>query len=366
MDERKSRAWAEIDLNALRHNVNYLRSLLPEGCSLMPALKANAYGHGAVSIGRELNRLGVNAFCVAAAEEGAELRRAGIRGDILILGYTHESKLQTVLENDLIQTVVDPDYARMLTKSGLPLRLELGVDTGMHRLGLDWQDLSAALDICAAEGLRPEGTFTHICTGDDDFSALQRRRFAHFTESLTSAGASLRRRHLMSSQSLLAQPWLGGDCARVGIALYGVLSRRGDAPLHEPALKPVLSLKARVASVRSIDAGEGAGYGLSYRARRDGRLAALSIGYGDGLPSSASGGAHVLINGRPANIVGRVCMDQCLVDVTGIDCKSGDEAVLIGSSGGSEISAYELSEVCGIITNELLCRIGPRVERIIM
>lgn len=353
-------------MTALRHNVNYLRSLLPSGCSLMPALKANAYGHGAAAIGRELNRLGVNAFCVAAAEEGAELRRAGITGDILILGYTHRSKLPTVRQYDLIQTVVDREYAEMLLQDNLSLRVELGVDTGMHRLGLDWQDSRSAPEICAADGLQVEGAFTHICTDDDDFSALQQRRFGSFTESMARAGIIFNRRHLLSSQSLLNKPWLGGDLARVGIALYGVLSRRGDSPNHEDMLMPVLSLKARVASVRDIRAGDGAGYGLCHKARRDGRIAALSIGYGDGLPSSASGSAHVLINGRRAPIVGRVCMDQCLVDVTGIDCKSGDEAVLIGRSGSKEISAYELGRHCGIVTNELLCRIGPRVERIIM
>lgn len=366
MDERKSRVWAEISLEALRHNVNYLRALLPEGCRLMPALKANAYGHGAVPIAHELNRLGIREYCVATADEGAQLRRAGIVGDILILGYTHEGKLGTVKEYDLIQCAADAEYLKMLLSQPLPLRVELGVDTGMHRLGLDWQDAAAHLLLSGQKKLKIEGAFTHICTDGEDFSALQKRRFDSFTSAVSLAGISLKRKHLMSSQSLLNMPWLGGDLARVGIALYGLTSRRGDAPLHEDMLCPVLSLKTRVASVRHISAGQGAGYGLSYQAEHDGLLATLPIGYGDGLPSCAAEKARVLINGRPAPIVGRVCMDQCLVDVTGIPCKSGDEAVLIGKSGSAEISAYDLSESCGIITNELLSRLGSRVVRIVM
>lgn len=366
MDERKSRVWVEINLAALRHNVEYLRALLPEGCRLMPALKANAYGHGAVPIAYELNRLGIREFCVATADEGAQLRRAGIAGDILILGYTHESRLETVLEYDLIQCAADAEYLKMLLGQPLPLRVELSVDTGMHRLGIDWLDSAASLALLGQNKLKVEGAFTHICTDDEDFSALQKRRFESFTSSVALAGLKLRRKHLMSSQSLLNMPWLGGDLVRVGIALYGLMSRRGDAPLHEDMLCPVLSLKTRIASLRHISAGQGAGYGLSYRAERDGLLATLPIGYGDGLPSCAAGKARVLINGRPAPIVGRLCMDQCLVDVTGIPCKSGDEAVLIGKSGSLEISAYDLSESCGIITNELLSRLGSRVEKIVM
>lgn len=366
MDERKNRVWAEISLSALRHNVNYLGSLLPEGCRLMPALKANAYGHGAAPIARELSRLGISEFCVATAQEGAELRRAGVNGDILVLGYTHESGLETVNEYDLTQCAADEEYLKILLSQPLPLRVELGVDTGMHRLGIDWRDTAAALALLRQDKLVVEGAFTHICTDDEGFSTQQKRRFESFTSSVILAGLKLRRSHLMSSQSLLNMPWLGGDLARVGIALYGLMSRRGDAPIHEAMLRPVLTLKTRIASMRHISAGEGAGYGLSYQAEHNGLLATLPIGYGDGLPSCASGKASILINGHPAPIVGRVCMDQCLVDVTGIHCKSGDEAVIIGKSGGAEISAYDLSESCGIITNELLSRLGPRVERIVM
>lgn len=366
MDERKSRAWAELNLEALRHNVNYLSALLPEGCRLMPALKCNAYGHGAVPIARELNRLGINEFCVATAGEGAELRQAGITGDILILGYTHESMLRLVSEYKLTQCAVDGEYLNLLLNTSLPMGVELGVDTGMHRLGIDWRDASTLIALSRENGLKITGAFTHICTDDEVFSALQKRRFEGFARAAAQAGLNLKRQHLMSSQSLLTMPWLGGDMARVGISLYGLLSRRGDAPMHENMLMPVLSLKSRVASLRHISAGEGAGYGLDYRAPRDGVLAALPIGYGDGLPSCASGKAQVLINGRPAPIVGRVCMDQCLVDVTELECKPGDEVVLIGNSGGAEISAYDLSESCGIITNELFSRLGSRVERIIM
>lgn len=363
--EKTGRAWIELDMAALRSNIAYLRSLLPAGCELMPAVKANAYGHGAIPIARELNVMGVGAFCVATADEGAQLRRAGIDGDILVLGYTHPNLLKTVLEYDLTQAIVDTEYARALISSGLKLRTQLAVDTGMHRLGIDYMDTRAALRLCAYESLGIEGAFTHICTGSDEFSALQAKRFKHFADTLRKHGAALPHLHLMSSQSLLNQPWLGGDYARVGIALYGVLSQREDTYAHAGMLHPVLSLKARIASVRNVACGEGVGYGLCFRPERSSRIAALSIGYADGLPSSASG-ARVLINGEYAPIIGKICMDQTLVDVTDISASPGDTAVLIGKSGDKRISTYELAEACGIITNELLSRLGSRLERLVM
>lgn len=363
--EKTARAWVDLDMAALRSNTAYLRSLLPAGCKLMPAVKANAYGHGAVPIARELNGMGISAFCTATADEGAQLRRAGIKGDILVLGYTHPNNLKTVLEYDLTQAIVDIEYAKALISSGLKLRTQLAVDTGMHRLGIDHSDTEAALRLCACGSLGIEGAFTHICTDSNEFSALQAQRFSLFAATLRKHGAALPRLHLMSSQSLLNQPWLGGDYARIGIALYGVMSRREDATAHAKMLSPVLSLKARVASVRNVDRGEGVGYGLCFRPQRNSRIAALSIGYADGLPSSASG-AGVLINGEYAPIVGKICMDQTLVDATDISVSPGDTAVLIGKSGDKRISAYELAEACGVITNELLSRLGARLERIVM
>ena len=363
-DFHTGRAWIELDMGALAHNVSRLRSLLPAGCRLMPAVKANAYGHGAALISRELNRLGVDSFCVASAGEGAALREAGVYGDILVLGYTHPKDMALLRENNLIQTIVDGEYARLLPAAGPGLRTHLAIDSGMHRLGIGWGDTALMEQVCRMSGFSVEGAYTHLCTDDRNFSLLQARRFYAAVAALRREGHPLPRAHILSSAGLFDLPGLGGAYARTGIALYGLMSRREEERKRNPGLMPVLSLKARVASVREIAPGEGAGYGLAFHPGRKSRLAALSIGYADGLPSSASGG-QVLIRGRSAPIVGRLCMDQSLVDVTALPAvQPGDEAVLIGVSEGARISAYALAEKCGCITNELLSRLGPRLERV--
>lgn len=364
----RGRAWIELDRAALEKNLSCLQSLLPPGCRLMPALKANAYGHGAYLIGRELARQGIDCFCTATAREGAALREQGIWGDILVLGYTHPEELELVESRGLIQTVPDLSYAEMLAERRPHIRLHLAIDTGMHRLGAEPKELAALAKICHKGKLRPEGAYTHLCTGDKAFSCLQAERFSQAVNALKKRGLNLKKTHLLSSGSLLSFPELGGDYARVGIALYGLMSRREETAGRAAALCPVLSLKARVAAVRELAAGEGAGYGLCFRAGRPTQLAVLSIGYADGLPASLSEGrGRVLINGRQAPIVGRICMDQTLVDVTeaGKVC-AGDEAVLIGESGGQRLSAYDMAEAAGTITNEIVSRLGERLTRVML
>lgn len=367
----KDRAWIELDREALRHNVERLRALLPEGCALMPAVKANAYGHGAALIAKELNRLGVRAFCVAEAEEGAELRRHGVRGEILVLGYTHPEAFPLLRRYRLTQTAVDADHARLLNAYGKRLRVHLKIDTGMHRLGVPAEQKAEIARILQWKNLRVEGIFTHLCadetrSGEDEaFTLAQAAAFRQVLRALDEQGLSYGRAHLLSSYGLLNYPELGGARARVGIALYGVLSGRDGLERCPVGLRPVLSLKARVASVRDLPRGQSAGYGLGCGAERDRRIAVLTIGYADGFPRAMSrGGGKVLIRGEEAPVIGRVCMDQTLVDVTGIPgVESGDVAVLIGRSGRREITAYDLAEACGTITNETLSRLGARLRR---
>lgn len=370
----KARAWIELDRAALGHNVEQLRSLLPQGCELMPAVKANAYGHGAVLVAKELNRLGVRAFCAATAEEGAELRRHGVRGEILVLGYTHPRQVPLLRRYHLTQTVADADHARQLNACGKKLRVHLKIDTGMHRLGIPAERTEDIVRMFRLENLRVEGIFTHLCadetrSGDDEaFTLIQAAAFRRVLRALQKRGLSCGRAHLLSSYGLLNYPELGGAYARVGIALYGVLSSRAGLESCPIELRPVLSLKARVASVKDLRRGECAGYGFGYTAERDRRIAVLSIGYADGLPRALScGRGSVLVKGEEAPIIGRICMDQALADITDIpDVKGGDTAVVIGASGRREISACALSEACGTITNEVLSRLGTRLGRIVI
>lgn len=370
----KARAWVELDRAALRHNVEQLRSLLPEGCALMPAVKANAYGHGAVWMARELNRLGVRAFCVAAAEEGAALRRRGVRGEILVLGYTHPEQISLLRRYRLTQTVVDGAYARLLNARGKRLRVHLKIDTGMHRLGIPAERTEEIARVFQLRNLRVTGVFTHLFAsetrdgGSEALTLAQAEAFREVLRDLDARGLSYGRAHLLSSCGLLNYPELGGAYARVGIALYGALSGPGGPEKSPVPLRPVLALKARVALVRDLPRGEGAGYGPQDPADRDRRIAVLSIGYADGLPRALSHGrGSVLIRGSIAPVTGLICMDQTLVDVTDIpDVESGDVAVVIGVSGQREISACDLAEACGTIPNEILSRLGPRLPRIVV
>ncbi len=367
----KSRAWIELDRKALCHNVAYLKGLLPEGCRLMPAVKADAYGHGAVLISGELNRLGVDAFCVACAGEGVQLRKRGITGEILILGYTHPSQFPLLVRHRLAQTVVDVPYGERLNAFGKKLHVHVGIDTGMHRLGERWENLDQLQRIWQMEHLVIDGVFTHLCTADgqtepeEQYVKKQADAFYGTVRELGRRGLACPALHLLSSYGLLRYPEFSENYVRVGIALYGVLSDKADTAAWGAALKPVLSLKARIAAVKALHAGEPAGYGIAYTAGEERTIAILAIGYADGLPRSLScGKGAVLINRHRAPVLGRICMDQTLVDVTGIpNVRAGGTAVLIGSWGTETITACDWAEAAGTISNEILSRLGGRLER---
>lgn len=368
------RAWIEVSRSALAHNVAYLRSRLPETCRLMPAVKANGYGHGGVLVARALNELGVDAFCVASAQEGVELRQQGIFGEILVLGCTQPEDFPLLCKWDLVQTVVDYPYAQLLHAYGRPLTVHIAVDTGMHRLGERSDHLSEILKIYELKNLRVEGLYTHLCVSDSlepealQYTKMQAKAFYAVVNAVQARGYAVPRLHMQASYGVLLHPELSGDYARVGIALYGLLSTGEDTARWGRELRPVLSLKTRVASIRTLYQGESAGYGLCYTAPTDRTIAALAIGYADGLSRSLScGKGAVLIRGCRAPIIGRICMDQTLVDVSDIpDAVPGDSAVLIGASGGLTISACDLSRAAGTITNETLSGLGSRLERVLV
>lgn len=367
----RDRAWIELDMAALAHNVRTLQGLLPENCRLMPAVKAEGYGHGAVLISKELNRLGVKAFGVASVPEGIQMRKAGVKGEILVLGYTHPRQFDLLRRYRLIQTVVDMPFAEELHKYGKKLQVHIAVDTGMHRIGVNCNEVDEICQIFEWKNLKVDGMFTHLCVSDSDddrcieFTKAQGEAFFRLIEQLKERGHECPKKHLVASNGVLNYPEFAGDYARVGIALYGVRSAEEDLDRVGVSLKPVLSLKARLASVRELAPGEGAGYGLAFVAKRPTKLATITIGYADGLSRQLSGGrGSVLIRGHRAPIAGRVCMDQTLVDVTGIpDVQAGDIAVLIGRSGSEVLSAYDMAEAVGTITNEIFTSLGARLTR---
>ena len=340
----------------------------------MPAVKANAYGHGAVCISKALNQMGIDRFCVASISEGIELRKGGICGEILILGYTHPDAFPLLRKYNFIQTVVNYRYAKLLNKYGKPLRVHIKIDTGMHRLGERAEHVKTIARIFQMKNLNIEGAFTHLCVSDSvspkdkAYTESQGKAFYQVLSDLKKMGYFCPDIHLLASYGLIHYPELSGNYARVGIALYGVLSNRKDMQQCKLPLLPVLSVKARIAAVKDLYKGESLGYGLSYTAAENRKIAVLPIGYADGIPRDLScGKGNVIIKGQPAPIIGRICMDQMMIDITNIPKVSeGDIAILIGKSGNAEITAYDIAEQTDTITNEILSRLGSRLERLMI
>lgn len=368
------RAWIELDINSLQQNVNALKELLPQGCELMPVVKANAYGHGSVPIAKELNRLGIKSFCVSTISEGIELRRHAIKGEILILGYTCPEQFPLLRKYNLTQTVIDHSYARLLNSYGKRLKVHIKIDTGMHRFGERFENTEEICDIFRCSNLIIKGIYTHLCCvetqteSDIEFTMAQAAAFHNVITALRKRGYSYGKIHLLASYGLYRYPEYAGDYARIGAALYGVLVTRTDFENYPVKLHSVMSVKTRITLIKDLHAGEAAGYGLQYTAENSRKIAVLAIGYADGIPRALSCGyGEVLINGYKASIVGRICMNQMLVDITNIpDVKNGDTAVIIGKSGQYEITAYDLANAGGISTYELLSHLGYRLQRIIL
>ncbi|MBD5453212.1 MAG: serine racemase VanT catalytic subunit [Lachnospiraceae bacterium] len=370
---KTERAWLEIKIENLRHNVETLKKVMQPGCELMAVVKAQAYGHGAVLTASYLNKLGVMAFAVATIEEGITLRKSGVCGEILILGYTDVRRASELKEYDLMQTLISFEYAENLNEQGIDLKTHIKIDTGMHRLGISDKEVSAVRNIFFMKNLKVCGMYTHLCCSDsrhsDDaaFTQGQINSFYRLADALKDSGIILPKLHIQSSYGLLNYPGLACDYVRIGIALYGVLSSREDETVLNPDLRPVLSLKSRVVLIREVAAGESVGYGRSFITGRDTRIAILPVGYGDGFPRNLSNGkGSVLINGYIVPIVGRICMDQFAVDITDTENISvGDIATLVGAKEYDELSAPAVADSSDSISNELLCRMGARLPVIV-
>ncbi|NLO47137.1 MAG: serine racemase VanT catalytic subunit [Clostridiales bacterium] len=362
-----SRAWLEIDLQALKHNAMLLQRYLPERCSLIAVVKANAYGHGDIAVAKTLGDFSIRSFAVATLEEGVRLRKHKTEGEILILGYTNPDDIDLLLRYRLTQIIVDPDYAKALNKAGKKLKVHLKIDTGMHRLGVDATQIPDIERIFACENLVIEGIVSHLCSSDRltkadiSFTKQQIVRFFKIVE-LVKAKRDIKS-HLQSSYGILNYPDISCDFARAGIALYGVLSNNNET-LTKLDLHPVLALKARIATVRKISPGESVSYGRAYTANGEVSIAVVTAGYADGIPRNFSeGSAYVLVRAQRARVIGRICMDQFIIDVTGIkDVRTNDIVTIIGKDGSERIRCEDFAEQCKTITNEILCRLGNRLN----
>ena len=368
-----SRAWVEVDSATLLDNARRLEEFMPESTHLMAVLKADAYGHGAVRSALELNRIGVNAFAVACCAEGVELRRAGVRGLILILGYTDVNEWRTLARYRLTQCGVDAAYVHELSAAAKrTVSVHMKVDTGMHRLGESWEHVDDIAGCYSLPHVRVTGMFTHLCVSDSlsesdvGFSNTQLERFFSLAGELERRGINPGELHTQSSYGIVNYPDRRCAYGRAGVALYGVKSDEHDGVKAWPELAPALSLKARIGLVREVPAGDSVGYGREFVAERPSKLAVLPIGYGDGVFRCAMhGGAEALVRGVRCPIVARICMDQLCLDVTDVPgVVRGDVATFIGRDGAGQISCEEFAARCGTITNEVLSRLGKRLPKV--
>ena len=372
MKPTNMRTWAEINLDNLAHNYRALRALLPRDCRFLGVIKANAYGHGAIQVARKLESLGAEYLATACLREAIELREAGVHAPILILGHTPPEFAPQLLEHDLTQTVFDLDTGRALAQAarqaGRTLRIHVKADTGMSRLGFLCDEAhmaAAAADIaalCALPGLEAEGIFTHFADSDgsEDYTMRQFTRFLDLLDLLAARGVTFPIRHCANSGAVLNYPCTHLDMVRPGIALYGHYPDPSCQGLDGPGLRPVMSVKSRIVSVKTVPAGTSVSYGRTHTLARDTRLAVLPVGYADGLFRRCSDQLSMRVGDGWAPIVGRVCMDMCMLDVTDLpQVKPGDVVTVFGEDAPIETAAA----LAGTIQYELLCAVSPRVPR---
>jgi alanine racemase len=374
LTERVRPTVARVDLGALKSNFRaiqaHLRRERPTGTPrVIAVVKANAYGHGAGQVGRALEDAGADLLACADIEEGAALRAAGVRADILIFGALSVSDLDGLFDCRLTPTISSPGAARAVQAAAARhkqrVRYHLKIDTGMNRLGFRFDNLRRSLpELLRSPNLDLEAVFTHFATADDPASSLfdeQRQRFDQVLADLNALGARPRFRHAANSAAVVRDPRVWFDRVRPGLLLYGIV----PPPLQSTiTLEPVMTLKSRVTAVKGMRTGEVTGYGARFTAKKPTTIAIVPAGYADGLDLRLAGRGAVLIRGRRAPIIGSVCMDMIMIDVTGLDASPGDEVVFVGSQGGDTIDAREMAETIGTIPWEIVCRVGTRIERV--
>lgn len=368
--EYQRAAWVEVDLGAIAHNVRALNALTPKATRLMAVVKADGYGHGSVEVAQTALAAGAERLGVATVEEALLLRQAGIAAPVHILSQPPAEAVELLIEHDIITTVTDRDFAaslsRAATRRGAQAVYHLKVDTGMNRIGVRAEDAAGmARWLRDLPGLFMEGVFTHFATADDpgdwDF-ARQEARFSGAFELMRNEGIKPHLVHAANSAATILHPETHLDMVRCGITIYGL--HPSAATVDRVDLKPAMQVKARVSFVKEIGLGEGVSYGLTWQAPGRATIATLPLGYADGVHRVLSNQMDVLIGGRRCQQVGRVCMDQLMVEVpAGTRVQPGDEAVLVGAQGRSTILLDELAEAAGTINYEMACGFALRMTR---
>jgi len=364
-------AWAEIDLTAIRHNVRALQQQTGPGVETIAVVKANAYGHGAVPISRAALEAGAHSLAVARVDEGVALREAGLTAPIMVMGYALPAQATTIVAHHMTPTVNTLALAEAVSRAAAgqpqPWPIYLKVDSGMGRFGLLPDEVVPfARELLTYPNLQLAGLWTHFAVADEADKTYTRRQIQRYQDAVAALEAveiAIPRRFVANSAALLDLPDVHLDAVRVGIALYGHYP--SPEVSRAVSLRPALNLKARLGRVRVLPAGSDISYGRTYTTARNMPVGLVPVGYGDGYPRALSNLGQVLVGGRRVPIVGRVCMDQFMVDLTTVpQARQDDEVVLIGAQGGERISAEEVASWLGTINYEVVTAISARVPRV--
>ena len=366
------RVWLEIDLDAVTHNIKTIRRIAGKNSEIMAVVKANAYGHDAIEISRVALESGATWLGVGALEEGIILRKAGIEALILVLGLTPEDQIDPLLFYDLVPTICDLQTVKALSQAAVKYkknaRIHIKIDTGMRRLGIKSE---GALDfikrVKKMNNIEIEGLYTHFAAADEEDKSYTKLQFAQYkrvVNELEKEDIHVPLKHMANSAAILDLPYTYLDIVRPGITIYGLF----PLPLAKRTikLKPVAKFKTKIIFIKKVGTGESIGYGRAYTTIKETTVATLPVGYADGYPRLLSDTGEVLVKGRRAPIIGRICMDLCMIDVTNIPgVQVGEEVVLWGRQEGKNISVEEIAEKTGTINYEIICMVDkPRVSKV--
>lgn len=365
--------WAEIKLDSLRHNIDAIREIVPSKSRIMAVVKANAYGHGSVESSRVFLENGADSLAVATLSEAIELRRAGITAPILILGYTSPEQVEAILRWSITPTVYTIEYAESLSDSadriGVTADIHIKIDSGLGRIGFqpDEPDLDAIGEIKRMPNVNIEGIFTHFALADSKdkrYTVKQFNVFENFLNRLTERGISIPIKHASNSAAIMDLPEYSLDLVRPGCILYGIYPS-GDAQREKLELKPVMAFKTRVTHVKTVPPGTGISYGLTYTTKSESLIGSLSVGYADGYSRALSNNAEVWVEGGRVPVVGRICMDQTMVDLTNVQSPvRGSTVTLFGDGQSGEPRVEDVARWMGSIADEVVSSVSRRVPRV--
>ena len=373
MNNSKERSWIEINTKNIEYNINQIKQIIPKTTQIMAVVKANAYGHDSTIISKKLQEIGINDFAVATLPEAIKLRENNITGNILILGYTELEELQKVIDNNIMQTIVDNDYAKSALKANLKgkLKCHVKINTGMNRIGEFYDDFAALSEIYQNPALQIEGTFTHLCVSDSDkiedinFTKEQINRFDKAIEFIKNQGLNPGKLHTQASYGTINYTNCKYDYVRMGILMYGINASYDCYNKYNVDFKPVMAVKSKVTSIKYINPEETVSYGRTFKADNKIKIASVGIGYADGVPRALSNILIVKINNKKYHQIGRICMDQLMIEINDENpIAIGDEVVLIDPNESKDLTLEDWAKLTNTITDEIICQFTTRLKRI--